>query len=419
MPYPSFPSRASGRERSTYRRLVRLLAPATALSLLLLPTPSTAAASTPTAMVRGSYSYAFPGNPPAPQAWNPTTWNVVVHSRDRDTWDELEPMAAQHGSDCGPPPATHTVSRYEDAVFLCRGHVMTAIEAGGYGVIYLTPSQLLNFPSGEAVLSFRVSTARTSQRDWMDLWITPFNDVLELPALDWLPDLQGPPRNAIHISMANFSQGTGFIGEIYQNFQIVDDVSTDTYTTYESFLTPSATTRTLLELHLSRNYIKFGMPEYDQWWIDTSIDKLGWSAGVVQLGHHSYHPTKCDPSDTCGPNTWHWGDFYISSALPFTLVRADTRVVNDWTSAQVNFPAAAPKNAHLQFAGIGDSIDLSFDGGRTWHPAETQAEAMSRDGFESYWTPIPAGVKSIQLRGENWWGGPWWVRDISIWAPPA
>jgi hypothetical protein len=40
--------------------------------------------------------------------------------------------------------------------------------------------------------------------------------------------------------------------------------------------------------------------------------------------------------------------------------------------------------------------------------------------FLSYWTPIPAGVTSVQLDGGPWRGGNWAVRDVSIWSlqPP-
>ena len=36
--------------------------------------------------------------------------------------------------------------------------------------------------------------------------------------------------------------------------------------------------------------------------------------------------------------------------------------------------------------------------------------------FKSYWMPIPAGTTSVQIRGNDWWGGKWLVRDVSVWA---
>ena len=110
-----------------------------------------------------SYASAFRGQPAAPAAWRPADWDVTVHSRDRETWAALEPMHAHHGSDCGAPPTTHAISGYDEAVFMCRDHVMTALNASGYGMVYLTPNQLLDFSrdaGGTARLRFDVSTQR-------------------------------------------------------------------------------------------------------------------------------------------------------------------------------------------------------------------------------------------------------------------
>src|SRR4029077_9153569 len=41
--------------------------------------------------------------------------------------------------------------------------------------------------------------------------------------------------------------------------------------------------------------------------------------------------------------------------------------------------------------------------------------------FSNYWMAVPAGTASVTIRGTNWIGGPWWVRDVSVWslASPA
>ena len=67
-------------------------------------------------------------------------------------------MDAAHGPGCEPPPATHPTSDYGDAVYLCKDHMMTAINAGGYGMIYLTPDRQIDFSEGEATIRFDVST---------------------------------------------------------------------------------------------------------------------------------------------------------------------------------------------------------------------------------------------------------------------
>ena len=353
----------------------------------------------------------FNGRPTSPQSWNPTNWDVTVHSRDVSTFYQLEQMNAAHGPDCSPPPATHLISSYEDAVFVCHDHVMTAINAEGYGVIYLTPDQQVDFSKNEAVISWDMSTMRSSTRDWVDLWITPFQDNLQLPLDPNLPDLSGYPRNAIHIRMDY--DYTIFKAEIIRDF-VATQIPGDWHG-YESFLTPSATRRDTFKLQISKTHIKFGMPTYNFWWIDANIPALSWNQGVVQFGHHSYNPTKA--CGTCGPNTWHWDNVYIAPPLPFTIIRADMRHVDPTTGATVHFRLPSPENAFLRFAGIGNNIQVSYDNGNSWIPAQTQVqEKFPIDHFWSYWTPMPAGVSSVLIQGQNWYGGVWMVRDISIWS---
>ncbi|MFN8502608.1 hypothetical protein [Kouleothrix sp.] len=358
----------------------------------------------------------FSGQPAGPQPWKPASWDVTVHSRDIATWEQLEPIEAMHGSDCSPEPARHMISSYDESVFQCRDHLMTAIKAEGYGVIYLTPNQMVDFSGGEAVVRFDLSTLRTSQRDWVDLWISPYQDQLQLPLEDWLPDLQGEPRNAVHVRMDLMNNGTGFRAAVIKNFATTD--LPGNIVAYESVLTPDAKRRDTFELRISRTHIRFGMPGYNLAWVDANIADLGWDRGVVQFGHHSYNPAKSDGCGSiCQPNTWHWDNISISPALPFTLLRADRRVVDPTTAAGVTFAAPAPANANLRFVGIGSAIEASFDGGATWQAATPQAQKLHADDhFSSYWMPLPAGVVSVQFRGTDWWGGKWQVRDLSIWA---
>jgi len=386
------------------------------------PTPVPPA---PTPVTGGGRTFVegFNGSPASPQPWRPANWDVAVHSRDVNTWNSLEPMQAMHGSDCAGPPATHSISSYEDAVFLCRDHLMTSINASGYGLIYLTPNQQVDFSTGEAVISWDMSTMRMSGRDWIDLVITPFNDNLELPLEDWLPDLTGLPRNGIHIRMDLTNGNTMFRTSVIRNFQETEVSGQNMSVGYESFLKPDAARRDTFELRLSRTHIRFGMPAYNFYWSDSPMPDLGWTQGIVQFGHHSYNPSKdagCAITQNagmgCAPNTWHWDNVSISPAVPFTLVRADRRVA-DATNGQIRFPAPAPANAHLRFAGIGSNLSVSFDGGASWQPAQLQAQkGTAEEHFKSYWMPIPAGVTSVQFRGNAWWGGQWLVRDISVWA---
>jgi len=102
--------------------------------------------------------------------------------------------------------------------------------------------------------------------------------------------------------------------------------------------------------------------------------------------------------------------------VPFTILRADRRTA-DAANGKLSFPAPAPAKANLRFAGIGSNLSVSFDGGKTWQVAAIQAQMkVVEEHFKSYWMPVPAGTTSVQIRGNDWWGGKWLVRDVSIWA---
>src|SRR5919107_967392 len=206
------------------RLLARLSAVALVVGTSLLPATASGPhgnhiswfdnASAAFAQVSG-WAATFTGAPAAPRQFYPAEWDVVVHSRDVGEWRAFEPMQAEHGADCGPPTTTHTVSRYEDAVYQCRDHLMTAVNGGGYGEILLTPNQLVDFSTGEAVIKVDVSTFRNSPRDYFDIWVSPYDDHLQLPIDAWLPDLGGEPRNTVHVRL-DFG-GSFFMGSVVHN----------------------------------------------------------------------------------------------------------------------------------------------------------------------------------------------------------
>ena len=82
-----------------------------------------AAIWTPAFASAAAYLAPFDGNPSKPLPSSPTGWDVTFVG-------DPQPMEAQHGADCGAPPATHHVASLEDMVFECKGHIMTAINAG-------------------------------------------------------------------------------------------------------------------------------------------------------------------------------------------------------------------------------------------------------------------------------------------------
>ena len=358
----------------------------------------------------------FDGDPAAPTQFQSPNWDVTVHTRDFRY--VLDAMDAAHGPNCDPPPATHRISTYEEAVFICKNHVMTSIYAPGYGLIYLTPDHLVDFSGGEAVIRFDMSTLRTTGRDWVDVWVTPYEDHLQLPLDSSLPDLSGEPRNGFRIEMSGVAPPpTQFLAFVTDDFNVTK--LPRNYGGYEQLFVPDAKRRDTFELRISKNWIKFGMPDYNWWWINTAVN-LDWDQGVVQFGHHSYNPDKdCSPNVICGPNSWHWDNISISPAIPFTMLHADRRYVDEANKGSaINFTGPAPNNANLRFSAVGRDIEVSFDGGNSWQDAQVQDQIIN-DGskFWSYWTPIPAGITAVHFRGTNTiYDEPWMVRDITIWS---
>jgi hypothetical protein len=348
--------------------------------------------------------------PAAPWPFQSPAWDVYVHERQLDHLYTLHPMAvAAHGPNCEPPPATHVVTAYEEAVYVCNGHLMTALDSAdpGYSLIYLTPNQLADFSRDQAVIRWDISTLPGGDRDWWDVWITPYDENLLAPLEDWLPDLNGPPLRAIHVrfSPQHYSLSAAVItGHTRHPLPVAQPRG------YNSLIAPSATQRQTFEIRISRDRLRVGMPALNLWWVDAPL-ALDWSQGIVQFGHHSYTPHK----DNGQPNTWHWDNVSISPVEPFTMIRADRRYANA-VEPQLNFARGAPAGSMLRFSGIG-YIELSLDDGQTWQPASIQVQARSKDEiFRSYWHPIPPGTNSVLFRGSNPQPGPWHVRSASIWS---
>lgn len=392
---------------------------------LLIGGPQVATASV--ADQAAPFSFQWTGSPPAPQPWQPKDWDLIVHARDARTWTQLDPLEAMHGADCSAPPATHLVTRYDDAAFICRNHMMTAFFPGGYGEIEFGPSQLADWSGGrKEIVSWHQSTFRTSARDWTDLLITPFDENLVLPNGTG-PDLKGRPKDAIHIEMC-VCPPTTWDAFVVNNFQVTE-ITTNKDDTVESRIAESAVVRSHYQLEITSTHIRFGIPELGLYWVDRDIPALNFTRGVVQFGHHSYTPDKeCTPKPgvlSCTGDTWHWSDFFMSSSVPFTMLRgqlAASQYVGPDTPTTVSFPAAAPANSHLRFAAVG-RISVSADGGATWtrvnpQPSELNPTGAWDDGgFYSYWVPVPAGTSAVKFRGEKTYWSDWRVVDPAIWSP--
>jgi hypothetical protein len=141
---------------------------------------------------------------------------------------------------------------------------------------------------------------------------------------------------------------------------------------------------------------------------------------VVQFGHHSMNPA-LDGGDG---GTWHWDDFTIAPAVPFTILTpklgpdgSRVRWVDAATAATpVEFERGAPVDSYLRFSAYGTGIQVSFDGGATWSAARRQPARFDRtDRFRSYWSPIPAGKSAVLFRSSPA-AGTWLVRDVTVWS---
>lgn len=362
----------------------------------------------------------FDGDPPAPQPFtqlNQTEFDVQVHSRDNWTWAELETQAAHHGNDCSPPPGTHTTSgSYDDAVFLCKNHLMTALNATGYGVIYLTPNTLADWSGGETVIRWDMSTLRTSDRDWVDVWVTPWADNMALPLEGWLPDLTGEPTNAVHVRMDN----NGSADPLSARFRlmVIENGQETDYglgANYNGWLTQDAARRDTFELRITPNRVTLTMPGYGQTIFDRTLDNtLDFASGVVQFGHHSYNPTK-GYAPNARADTWHWDNITVSPSIPFTMIKGNTRRVS--SGGSVTFTAPAPAASMLRFSAQG-RVEVNFGSGYS----VVQPQQPNDDGFHfaSYFVPIPAGAQTVTVRmtkgSGQWYTGPFWAKDFAVWT---
>lgn len=107
----------------------------------------------------------------------------------------------------------HPVLRYEDMIYVCADHLMTAAYAGGASKLTLTPNQLLDTSSGTGTVEFSVSTYRTAGRDYWQLDLTPLETHLQLPEGDVVADANGKAVNGFNINTA-LDEGPNGIADI-------------------------------------------------------------------------------------------------------------------------------------------------------------------------------------------------------------
>jgi hypothetical protein len=351
----------------------------------------------------------FDGTPTAPAPYSNPDLVVDTHSRDPSTWDQLEPMNAQHGTDCAGPPATHAHPRtYESVLFQCNNHLMTALTAGGYAMVSMMPTRMVDF-STQGEVYFDISTEKMSQRDWIAVTITPFNDQLSLPFNEGDVDLQGMPANALHITNNN-GEG-GLVPESYKNGVGTGYIPGWASTPLSSGVlagTNQSATRQPFKLTITPTTMKFERlasptaPALVFWTVNVDIN---FTQGVVQFEHHSYNPTK----DGAGTHaTWHWDNLRVTPEIPFTAIKATSREAR--TSGEtVTFNAPAPSNAYLRFTGI---CTVSVNG----TVVTKKAFAGHFEHASPYLIPVAPGTTSVTIgfSADDWYSGPCMARDFHL-----
>lgn len=356
-----------------------------------------AAGGTPT-----PYTFTFDGDPTSPEIryWM-DDFDIQVHSRDAyNKIDTMSSIHAQHGSDCSPPPAAHLVQTAVGSVYNCKNHLMTAIEDGGYGVIYLTPNRILDWSDGEATLSIDVSTLRMSGRDWWDIWLTEWDAEMALPLSDKTggagTDLQGPPEGEWARVTMNFEVNE-FFGETHS--------SNGSFGGGPAYSASSATQRDNFQLTINSSTFSFCKPGENICWVKDQPHNLTVKQAVVQIGHHTYNATKAVCCQE--PGTWHWDNLYMSDSIPFTIIRANER--SRTNNGTFTFRGPAPANAFLRFSAIGD-VKIN---GQSVNP---QVPYYSVEHFNSYKIPIAQGTTSVTFSGTHPWGLNSVMKDVSIFS---
>jgi hypothetical protein len=292
---------------------------------------------------------------------------------------------------------------------------MTAIMAGGYGVIYLTPNQMLDWTNGPATLTFDLSTHKSSTRDWVDLWLQEFSNNVAEPLESFLPDLQAVqsggniPVGHQYLHLDSQGNRKGF------SFATANGNAVSGWNSFLEWTADSATQRDTFQLTINSSTFSFckitGEPT-PICWANNLPHGLTATKMTVQLGHHSYNPRK----DGAGiENTWHWDNVVFDPSAPLTLIHAAPNLGNPTVKlladGAVNFASPAPANAFLRFAAVG----LVTVNGTVVAPVKP---TIQQELANNYFVPIPAGVSSVTLTlsSQGWYQGPFMAEGFSVWA---
>lgn len=344
---------------------------------------------------------------------------------------QTDPFYAQHGANCSAPttPLTlatmHLVTTWQQTVWNCNHHLMTAMLHDGFGAITLQPPVEPDWSQGPVTITSMVSVARMSSRDWISFFLTPFDQQLEEPASSFDAGVNGEPQDALRIDMVNNAPHVTFCATVVRNHQdneLGADLPCNSFETVPSasqiFGKPITLQFVLSTTHLTVRDVTDNIT-----WVDTGLS-LPFTRGVFQMVSYSYDQLKDCPDGTqppttnwsCAPDTWHWHMLKISRARPITYIPASESMWDD-THNVMTFPRPAPVNSYLEFYAYGANVQISLDGGKTWKAATIANEGNKHgDGSgDDYWMSIPAGTTRVLARGQTWWSGDgFFARDATI-----
>lgn len=324
-------------------------------------------------------------------------WHVTQIVTDYHQWKDGDALDAQHGPDCGPPPATHRADTWDEYVYVCKEHLMTARAAPSYAATYLMPLFEVDLTSDEAVISWAVSTQSMSSRDWIDMWVTPLDDALMVPIEHLGPTLQGTPRHAVHLRNGNGSEKWAI--QVIRDFETI--AAAEVYLPPDFELSPK--TRTPITLRVRPDEVELTMEGVGT---ATVAAGPGFDRGLVQWAQHSYNPAK----DNSGvPATWHWDDFTIDPAVPLGVNRV-TPVRSIGAPGDVHeqtFERAAEDGDQLLFDAV---CQVEIDFGSGFEAVDKQPASKGNSVVEaqsSYRVPVPVGATGARVRfqGDAWYDG--------------
>lgn len=377
------------------------------------------------------------------------------------------------------PQNSHVMQTQADAVFLCGSgdntHLMTSPGLTGYGAVYMIPPAVADFSNGPATIAWDMSTLRSSARDWVDIVLTPW---AEQSQMAYNNNDQHIPIHNLHVSLAGtnvFLASQRINGGVQyaqgQDVTIQGDGATTWDQVFQAQNPPmveSASRRDTFTLTLTRTTISVclaklgGVGDYSYhgqspfcWLRNAALpqpldDSVWHGQTVVQINHRTYNPEKScidtqvppppDPIDsanvdhtaysevTCPNDTWHWDNVNFRPAVPFTATKSVPESFESHTGSPttVSFASPSQPGGYLTFVAFSHTPDLrvSYDGGATWaaphiQPAIAPNNGASEENGEAIFDPMPAGLTSIMVRGNNGFWGTFEAEAFHLIGPPS